>query len=223
MQKLSVESEWNPWHTDNVEAKTCLGRRLPKSQVIIKRPAANHKVHYPRNYVSEELESGATLRAPEPSYPDGTSPMEISSSPSQAGPSEEPQHELSRMRATLKPPLIAGVVDWGIPPECSDTCEPALLVRSLLEFGTVFLLISDFQAKLSQFSALKMDPVNPRHFNDSLMSNRSFRNPHLYTKLVEFVDVNERSTNFPKTIWDPNDVKADWFADQIGMFPLPLE
>ena len=223
MQKLSVESEWNSCHTDNVEAKTCLGRRLPKSQVIIKRPAANHKVHYPRNHVSEELESGATLRAIETSYPDGTSPMEISSSSSQAVPSEEPQDELSRMRATLKPPPIAGAVDWGILPECSDTCEPALLVRSLLEYDTVFLLISNFQAKLSQFSALKMDPVNPRHFNDSLMSNRSFRNPHLYTKLVEFVDVNERSTNFPKTIWDPNDVKADWFADQIGMFPLPLK
>jgi len=59
--------------------------------------------------------------------------------------------------------------------------------------------------------------VNPKHFNDSLMSNRSFRNPHLYTKLVEFVDVDERSTNFPGDMWDPNDVKKDWFADQIGM------
>jgi hypothetical protein len=49
------------------------------------------------------------------------------------------------------------------------------------------------------------------------MSNRSFRNPHLYTKLVEFVDVDERSTNFPSDMWDPNDVKKDWFADQIGM------
>lgn len=73
------------------------------------------------------------------------------------------------------------------------------------------------QAKLAQFSALKRDPVNPKHFNDSLMSNRSFRNPHLYTKLVEFVDVDERSTNFPRDMWDPNDVKKDWFADQVGM------
>ena len=48
------------------------------------------------------------------------------------------------------------------------------------------------------------------------MSNRSFRNPHLYAKLVEFVDVDERTTNFPKDIWDPHDVQEDWFADRIG-------
>lgn len=53
------------------------------------------------------------------------------------------------------------------------------------------------------------------------MSNRSFRNPHLYTKLVEFVDVNERTTNFPKDIWDPANVQRDWFADQIGKYIAP--
>lgn len=50
------------------------------------------------------------------------------------------------------------------------------------------------------------------------MSNRSFRNPHLYNKLVEFVDVDERTTNFPKDIWDPSNVQRDWFADQIGKY-----
>lgn len=50
------------------------------------------------------------------------------------------------------------------------------------------------------------------------MSNQSFRNPHLYTKLVEFVDVDERTTNFPKEIWDPENVQKDWFADQIGKY-----
>jgi hypothetical protein len=80
------------------------------------------------------------------------------------------------------------------------------------------------QTKLAQFHALKRDPENPKHFNDSLMSNKSFRNPHLYTKLVEFVDVDERTTNFPKEIWDPNDVQPEWFADRIGTlsFCLPL-
>lgn len=80
------------------------------------------------------------------------------------------------------------------------------------------------QAKLTQFHALKRDASNPKHFNDSLMANRSFRNPHLYTKLVEFVDVNERTTNFPKDIWDPEDVKDEWFADRIGTLqPLCYE
>jgi hypothetical protein len=48
------------------------------------------------------------------------------------------------------------------------------------------------------------------------MSNRSFRNPHLYAKLVEFADVDERTTNFPKEIWDPHDVQEEWFADQLA-------
>lgn len=48
------------------------------------------------------------------------------------------------------------------------------------------------------------------------MSNRSFRNPHLYAKLVEFVDVDERSTNFPKCVWDPFDVREEWYAESIG-------
>jgi len=52
------------------------------------------------------------------------------------------------------------------------------------------------------------------------MSNRSFRNPHLYAKLVEFVDVNERITNLPKDLWDPDDVRPEWFADRIGVFAL---
>lgn len=48
------------------------------------------------------------------------------------------------------------------------------------------------------------------------MSNRSFRNPHLYATLVDFVDVDERTTNFQTSIWDPNDVEPEWFADRIG-------
>ena len=48
------------------------------------------------------------------------------------------------------------------------------------------------------------------------MSNRSFRNPHLYTKLVEFIDVDERVTNFPRDVWDPEDVHEEWYAERIG-------
>lgn len=50
------------------------------------------------------------------------------------------------------------------------------------------------------------------------MANRSFRNPHLYAKLVEFVDVDECKTNFPKDIWDPIDLNEDWYADKIGAY-----
>jgi hypothetical protein len=48
------------------------------------------------------------------------------------------------------------------------------------------------------------------------MSNKAFRNPHLYAKLVEFVAIDEKSTNFPRDTWDPFEVQSDWFAEAIG-------
>ncbi|KAH8108624.1 HCNGP-domain-containing protein, partial [Phellopilus nigrolimitatus] len=106
--------------------------------------------------------------------------------------------ELTRIRALLRPPSIPGMLDWGIPPEPDEECDPEL------------------EAKLAKFHELKCDPDSPRHFNDSLMANRAFRNPHLYAKLVEFVDVNERATNFPEEIWNPTDVKEEWYAEHIA-------
>ena len=48
------------------------------------------------------------------------------------------------------------------------------------------------------------------------MSSKAFRNPHLYAKLVEFVEVDEQATNFPRDIWDPFDVQEQWYAENIG-------
>ncbi|KAH9837226.1 HCNGP-like protein-domain-containing protein [Rhodofomes roseus] len=112
---------------------------------------------------------------------------------------EGPDDELTQIRRLLRPAEIPGVEDWGIPPPPpSAPCDSAL------------------EAKLTQFMSLKRDPNDPKHFNDSLMSNRSFRNPHLYTRLVEFVDVDERATNFPEELWDPTDVREEWYADRIA-------
>jgi len=104
--------------------------------------------------------------------------------------------ELSLIRELLRPPPIPGLQDWGIQPEPSEPCSQEL------------------QTKLGRFHSLKRD--QNRHFNDSLMSNRAFRNPHIYAKLVEFVDVKETATNFPKEIWDPFDVREEWYADQLA-------
>jgi hypothetical protein len=54
------------------------------------------------------------------------------------------------------------------------------------------------------------------------MAKKAFRNPHIYAKLVEFVDVDERGTKYPKHIWDPFDVKQEWYAENIGMWYLVL-
>ncbi|KAG6808852.1 hypothetical protein H0H92_002569, partial [Tricholoma furcatifolium] len=124
--------------------------------------------------------------------------MDLESSPSLPSTTPEPSmDELSKIRALLQPPPLVGIDDWGIPPASTAPPDPAIIT------------------KVAQFHTLKSDPVNPKHFNDSLMSNRSFRNPHLYAQLVEFIDVDERTTNFPRDIWDPSDVQPDWYADRI--------
>lgn len=48
------------------------------------------------------------------------------------------------------------------------------------------------------------------------MRNKSFNNPHIYAKLVDFVDVDETGTNFPKNMWDPHDVQPEWYAEELG-------
>lgn len=151
---------------------------------------------------------------------------------------EESTDELARIRHLLRPPPIPGVQDWGIPPEPTEPCDEGIKVCCLAlppcncfrpvplshrasDNATCLFLP---QTKIATFLTLKRDLQNPRHFNDSLMANRAFRNPHLYAKLVEFVDVDERTTNFPKELWDPLDVKDEWYADRIGTsLPMNLE
>ncbi|KAG8745385.1 hypothetical protein FRC10_008244 [Ceratobasidium sp. 414] len=96
--------------------------------------------------------------------------------------------ELAQIRALLQPPPIPGVEDFGIPPPSENKVDPELA------------------AKVAKFLALKKQGT---HFNDILMRNKSFNNPHIYAKLVDFVDVDETGTNFPKNMWDPHDIQPE--------------
>jgi hypothetical protein len=72
--------------------------------------------------------------------------MDMDSTSSQNGASEEPQDELSRIRALLRPPPIPGVDDWGIPPESNEPVDPAIAVslfRFLILVSHNFLLCAD--------------------------------------------------------------------------------
>ncbi|KAJ7163050.1 HCNGP-like protein-domain-containing protein [Mycena filopes] len=154
-------------------------RKLQKSQIIIRRPAAQLK-NRPRAVIADEV-----LDAPSPKRPEAESDTQNAVASSSH---LDSQDELARIRALLRPPPIPGTEDWGIPPASTEPCDPAI------------------QTKLAQFHALKT-ATPAKHFNDSLMGSRAFRNPHLYTKLVEFIDVDERSTNFPPALWAPADVE----------------
>lgn len=66
---------------------------------------------------------------------------------------------------------------------------------------------------MSTFLSLKAQGT---HFNDSLMKSRSFRNPTIYKKLVEFVDVDERR-GLAAGIWQWEDGERDaWTTDRIS-------
>ena len=200
-------------------------RRTGKSQIIIKRPNNTHKNH-PRAPLSEQVKGSSSSSEHQIRHTSSHRASSDGQIPSEQtldldlppGPAED---DLDRIRTLLRPPPIPGLIDWGIPGPSTAPCDPAIKVclhLVSLSFSLAECGPHRIQIKLAHFSTLKHDPDNPKHFNDSLMSNRSFRNPHLYTKLVEFVDVDERLTNFPKNIWDPEDVSEDWFADKIGEY-----
>ncbi|KAF8825803.1 HCNGP-domain-containing protein [Lentinula edodes] len=166
-----------------------------KSQIVIKRPRTSQR---PKGHVSIDSAQPA-LTTPMAPVDNLASTSTTGSSQMSSTPEPEDVH-LARIRALLCPPPIPGLADWGIPPEAETACDPEL------------------EAKLKQFHQLKSLPT-PKHFNDTLMSNRSFRNPHLYAQLVEFVNIDERTTNFPKDIWNPDEVRdGEWDAEKIAKY-----
>lgn len=50
------------------------------------------------------------------------------------------------------------------------------------------------------------------------MKNKAFRNPHIYNKLVEFVELDEIGSNFDREVYDPYGFPPEAFADQLGKF-----
>lgn len=106
-------------------------RKALKSQVIIRRPIPAAKSH-PRTVASKlEDESASHEGNGAPSSEDPHNAVASSSSSSHQPDQSDslPQDELSRIRALLRPPPIPGVDDWGIPPESTEPCDPAIQVR----------------------------------------------------------------------------------------------
>lgn len=70
------------------------------------------------------------------------------------------------------------------------------------------------QAKLANFHNLRLS--RGLHFNDSLHASKAFRNPRIYAKLVEFVDVDETGSNWDKEIWDSKAIGPDATSSRLG-------
>lgn len=54
-------------------------------------------------------------------------------------------------------------------------------------------------AKLAHFHELRKQGIT---FNATLQANKSIRNPSILSKLVDYVQVNEKKSLFPETFWD---------------------
>ncbi|CAG8440477.1 10952_t:CDS:2 [Acaulospora colombiana] len=122
---------------------------------------------------------------------DPSIPMEIEVPP------DEPvdfQQKIA-MRRLLTPKSIEGMENWGIPPEPETECDQAL------------------QEKIAHFHQLKSKGI---FFNENLLKNKAFRNPHIYNKLVEFVELDEIGSNFDRAIFDPYGFPPEAFADQLA-------
>ncbi|CAG8597093.1 11371_t:CDS:2, partial [Racocetra fulgida] len=107
----------------------------------------------------------------------------------------EDARQHSAMRQLLTPKPIEGRENWGIPPEPESECDPIL------------------QEKIDHFHSLSKKGV---HFNENLLKNKAFRNPHIYNKLVEFVELDEIGSNFDREIFDPYGFPSEAFADQLA-------
>ncbi|KAJ9476730.1 hypothetical protein PHBOTO_000398 [Pseudozyma hubeiensis] len=70
------------------------------------------------------------------------------------------------------------------------------------------------QATVERFHELKRQGI---HYNQELMKNRSFNNPHVYTQLVELLDIDETRSNL--TSLDTGRSETSWRSN----FPLTPE
>lgn len=163
-----------------------------------------------------ETSNGGSKSAPSPT---AALPLESASSIYNDTDHETPYYSISpedrRLLALSRPPprpirnFSSGQIEsydssWGLPPDPGlsreDQVDPSL------------------HARLAQFHTLKDPPPSedpsepdlvPTHFNASLLANRSFRNPHLYEKLVRYLGIQERQSGYQFAQAPPPEVAAE--------------
>ncbi|GAA6027247.1 hypothetical protein JCM8097_002522 [Rhodosporidiobolus ruineniae] len=101
-----------------------------------------------------------------------------------------------RGRASSSRVQLDALCEFGIPPVPTGPCKPSV------------------EAKLANFHKLR--ETRGLHFNDSLHASKAFRNPRIYAKLVEFVDVDETGTNWDRQVWDPKGLGPEATASRIA-------
>ncbi|MBW0549518.1 hypothetical protein O181_089233 [Austropuccinia psidii MF-1] len=70
----------------------------------------------------------------------------------------------------------------------------------------------DLLNKITRFKALRDQGI---FFNDNLIKNKSYRNPHIYAQLVQFLNIQETGTNFQSQVWDPLGFPKEAYSDSL--------
>ncbi|KAI9199292.1 HCNGP-like protein-domain-containing protein [Polychytrium aggregatum] len=127
-------------------------------------------------------------------------PLHTQSDPAASGDEIKPEAvtELEVIRAVLKPDPIEGLDNYGIPPEPEGECDP------------------EIQAKIAHFIELK---ERGTRLNDTLTKMHSFRNPSIMSKLIEYLDLDEYGSNYPKDMYDPHGFPPETYHDELGELP----
>ncbi|KAL9940364.1 hypothetical protein V8E36_001069 [Tilletia maclaganii] len=87
----------------------------------------------------------------------------------------EAERDAAYREACRPPARRDGNTEWDLPLLPKEGADPEL------------------QKRLDNFHVLKLAGT---HFNSSLMQSQSFHNPHIYAKLVAFVDIEETGSNY---------------------------
>lgn len=74
--------------------------------------------------------------------------------------------------------------------------------------------------KIAHLMEMHQKGVN---LNDSLTNLRSFKNPHIYTKLIEYADIEDSGTNDPNPLFDVRSFPADAYYDERYQIQLDAE
>lgn len=70
----------------------------------------------------------------------------------------------------------------------------------------------ELQAKMEKWTQLRNSGTS---FNRALMNNAAFRNPGIMGKLIEFLDLDEYGSNYPKEEHDPRGFQPDSYLEEL--------
>lgn len=87
--------------------------------------------------------------------------------------------------------------DIELPPEPKGRCSP-----------TVQNKISDMDKRVKRDRRINI--------NRSIQEKKEFRNPSIYEKLIEYINIDEKGTNYPPEIYNPKLWGKDSFYDELA-------